>query len=272
MVHNVHDRSFPPSSTSVPPGTEQPTLYSSIFYQTSFHRIANVCYNRVISSPPATSEEVLSMNTTLMHWFATLPEWIKPGTPSSRMYPNLDFSAHKLFWRYCNMRIILHRRAFLERALKGLPLSTDGLDVGALGTMHAVDIDAACAAMCLEAASDSIKAINQFLSSTRAVPNQLEWWYGLHFLFHASFVPLIASHTDISSPQRSEWRADVDRARATLIALKEDPLAERCLRIINQLAPSEQPAASDALHDTSILSEMLQSNPGWSGDELAQTW
>lgn len=97
-----------------------------------------------------------------------------------------------------------------------------------------------------------------------------------HFLFHASFVPLIALHSDSSSPQRPSWHEDVDLARNTLSELREDPLAERCLMIINRLAPSSSPApGSSALAgDLEVLNGMLQSNPAWlgAGSESAESW
>jgi hypothetical protein len=61
--------------------------------------------------------------------------------------------------------------------------------------------------------------------------------------------------------------------------LQEDPLAERCLKIVNLLASprSHGPQSSflTPAFDSALLSEMLQSNPAWSGsgldgDDLAQ--
>ncbi len=97
-----------------------------------------------------------------------------------------------------------------------------------------------------------------------------------HFLFHASFVPLIALHTDRLSPNRAAWEDDVDRARAVLQSLRDDPLAERCLKIIELLAPPRGPQSLETGFDGSQLAEMFHGNEMWLGsgfgqDDLAQT-
>jgi hypothetical protein len=58
-----------------------------------------------------------------------------------------------------------------------------------------------------------------------------------HFLFHASFVPLIALHTDLTSPDRPKWGEAIDMALDVLRALKEEPLAQRCLQVVELLDP-----------------------------------
>lgn len=152
-------------------------MYTSLIYQASFHRLGNVCYNLVVSTPPPPSQDLLSMDASLRRWKADLPSWMQPTLEAGQAYPGFSFSAHKLFWRYSNLRIILHRRAFLERALKGAPLAP--LPGSTEATTTATDLDAACAAFCLQSAADTISAIHQFLSSHRGGPNRLEWWYGL---------------------------------------------------------------------------------------------
>lgn len=175
MVHNVTDRAFTPSATSIPPSSPEPTMYTSLIHQASFHRLGNVCYNLVVSTPPAASSDLLSMDASLQQWKGGLPAWMQPTPEAGTAYPRFSFSAHKLFWRYSNLRIILHRRAFLERALKGAPLAPQP------GSPEAADhdLDASCATLCLQSAADTISAIHQFLSSHRGGPNRLEWWYGL---------------------------------------------------------------------------------------------
>jgi hypothetical protein len=79
--------------------------------------------------------------------------------------PGYQPDSAMVFWRYCNLRIIIGRRAFLERALKS---STSAL---------VNEADAQSASICLEGALDSIRAINQFCSVHLA--NRLEKWYEL---------------------------------------------------------------------------------------------
>lgn len=106
------------------------------------------------------------MGAELDRWHASLPEWIQPTTNGD---PSLVFSANKLFWRHCNLKIILFRRPFLERALKGLPLCASQ-EAGQLAEEH-------CAELCLENASDTIRAIQGFITRHRG--SRLESWYAL---------------------------------------------------------------------------------------------
>lgn len=108
---------------------------------------------------------------------------------------------------------------------------------------------------------------------SRAANQTLTLIFGRHFLFHASFVPLIALHVNPDSSARVAWQQDVDCARHILRMLRDDSLASRCLLIIEHLAPS----AAAAPADVSAFLEMLQNDPIWThvgaaqGGDLAQT-
>lgn len=104
-----------------------------------------------------------------------------------------------------------------------------------------------------------------------------------HFLFHATFVPLIALHTDPSSASVDSWRSDVSLAKATLRLLPGDALAGRCLSIINLLSPpslhsvdassSYNPNTFGPLWtDPNFLANLESTaDPQWFGDELRHT-
>lgn len=258
MVHNVQDRHFTPHSPSVPPPSREKTIYSSLMWQSTFHLVGNHCYDRVIATPPPSAEEVIDLDRELFDWYGQLPEWMQSrATPE--MFgdtPWLYFSAHKLFWRYSNLRIILHRRAFLDRALKGLPMA---------GNTPGMEIEHTLASTCIDCAMDTIYDIHGFFKGR--IPNRLETWYALHFLFQASFVPLIAMHTDQTSPNRGQWGESVRLACDTLRAVPGDPLADRCLRIIDLLMPS----LTDTHVEVPSLLDFFSANPMFQGSaDMAQ--
>lgn len=172
MTHNVQDRDFTPSSPAVPPASRETTVYSSLIYQSSFHLIGNRCYDRVIATPPPTAEEVMELDTDLRDWAQKIPEWMSAASTPAMFEdtPWLYFSAHKLFWRYCNLRIILARRAFLERALKGLPMAASSPGAES-------DLEHTLASICLQCATDTIYDIHNFFKGRSL--NRLETWYGL---------------------------------------------------------------------------------------------
>lgn len=81
-----------------------------------------------------------------------------------------------------------------------------------------------------------------------------------HYLFHASFVPLIALHTDHGSRHRPEWVHDVSLTCEVLHTLRDDPLAKRCLSIVHLLSPSDSQVANIcAPFDNNDLLAMLHS-------------
>jgi hypothetical protein len=86
-----------------------------------------------------------------------------------------------------------------------------------------------------------------------------------HFLFHASFVPLIALHTDLSSPERPKWGDAVDQALRVLRMFNEEPLAQRCLQVVELLDPRNpyqgQGQGNDVYPWTNLLQMDLLSDP-----------
>jgi transcriptional regulatory protein GAL4 len=134
----------------------------------------NALYTTVISHASALSKDVLELDAKLRHAYSGVPAWMSAAA-TPQMFtdtPWLYFSAHKLFWRFCNLRIIMARRAFLERALKRLPLSTRGTPPG-----NEPPADYILSDVCLSCATDSIDDINRFFKDR--IPNALEKWYGL---------------------------------------------------------------------------------------------
>ncbi|KIR55195.1 nuclear protein [Cryptococcus gattii Ru294] len=264
MVHNVHDRAFTPAARLPPVEVNEPTIYTALINQASFHASTNRIYTRVMSSPAPSATETLALDSDLLSWYATVPEHLHPhNEPVSPHW--LDFAQYKMFWRYCNLRIILHRRAFLERALKALPLSPTDEEIEGEDDSTVAEIK--CTRLCQDNASDTIHSMSRFFSMRQQM-SRLESWYGLHFLFHASFIPLIALHVDPNSPRRPVWEEEVSLAREILVSLKDDPLVDRCLSIIDALVPHASSTSIGpgqmGFQDTStMLYEMLQSNPTW---------
>lgn len=260
-VHNVVDRAFTALATAIPPASPTPTMYTSLIHQSAFHIVGNDCYTRAISTPPPTSAETLQLDLRLESWYSSLPEHIKDSSASESW---LSFAAQKLFWRYSNLRIILHRRAFLERALKKAPLWLD--DDSYLGLDPDTQAEALSAKLCLQTARATIVSINDFFQTR--TPNRLEQWYALHFLFHASFVPMIALNSDLGSHQRAVWEEELMLARGTLASLSDDPLAERCLLIIDRLTPP-----TGAARDLDAIVGLPQSNAWFfPGSESIEQW
>lgn len=128
-----------------------------------------------MSSPATSATETLALDSDLLSWYATVPEHLHPhNEPVSPHW--LDFAQYKMFWRYCNLRIILHRRAFLERALKALPLSPTDEEIEGEDDSTVAEIK--CTRLCQDNASDTIHSMSRFFSMRQQM-SRLESWYGL---------------------------------------------------------------------------------------------
>jgi transcriptional regulatory protein GAL4 len=118
--------------------------------------------------------ELLELGAELEAWKHSLPAWLVRQEASSS-YPWLEFTVQKLLWRYSNLRVIVFRRPFLERALRLAPLMPQVLsesDITPIGTAELAGV-----AECLASAQETIHSIHHFFSTHSAA--KLEWWYGL---------------------------------------------------------------------------------------------
>ena len=60
------------------------------------------------------------------------------------------------------------------------------------------------------------------------------------FTFHAVLIPSVCLCVDPTSPDAPAWRADIDTTRDLLaFAFADNPLAQRCLDILNRLVPQQ---------------------------------
>jgi transcriptional regulatory protein GAL4 len=178
MVLNMTDRGLTPVTKSIPLAVADPTVYSSLVHQAGLHVVGNRGYTRVIASPPPNAEEVLGLIADLDAWKNGLPSYFVDNTAPPDTYPWLDFAVQKLFWRFCNLRIIFLRRPFLERALKRQPLNPSLSDEKVEGFLSPLEVaERQCVRLCMQSARDTIRSIHEFFSTHVASP--LEWWYGL---------------------------------------------------------------------------------------------
>lgn len=163
-------QSLTPATRQPPPEMEIPTIYSALRYNSSFHAHTNALYTRFMASPSPAPSETLSIDDAILQWYETVPAWMHPVAQADSPHWLL-LGQYKLFWRYSNLRMILHRRCFLERALTGGPLwhvtnSSDNEE------------QLKSCRLCLSMAADTITSIAEY-SSARAQLSPLERWYAL---------------------------------------------------------------------------------------------
>lgn len=168
MLNNVHDASFLTGAIAPPEPVEEPTIYTNLRLQSDFLLIGTPIYSKTIASPPPTPNEALFLDAQLDQWWEGLAGWLKSSESHASRFFHL--ARQKLFWRYANLRIIIHRRAFLQRALTAKPLATlaDGDNPAELHS----------AQLCLQNAQDTINSIHEFFSAG-GTSSRFENWYAL---------------------------------------------------------------------------------------------
>lgn len=172
MICNTHDRAFTPKATSSPTESGEATIYTALIWHATFHIATNHIYTRIMSSPPLTGTETLLLDDTLVQWYSKIPEYLE-AYPKADTIHWLRFGQYKMAWRYHNLRIILHRRVFLERALRR------SLLIDYTATSDDL-IDAKCESACMDSAAATIFSIKEFFDNCVGKPSRLASWYGLY--------------------------------------------------------------------------------------------
>jgi len=125
------------------------------------------------TTPMLSAIDTLKLDGEMQMWYSTLPSYAYPQAVSSEE-PWLTFAQYKMKWRYLNLRTILHRRLFLERAIQGMSLARANDIAHVREEADAIT----CCQLCQDCASEVIDSTAQFFAIN---PNysRLEGWYAL---------------------------------------------------------------------------------------------
>ncbi|GAA5828526.1 hypothetical protein JCM11251_000835 [Rhodosporidiobolus azoricus] len=213
---NVQDSHFTPASLVRPPPCDIATPYSSLIWQAVFHTFASQIISYITSRPSITAQEALRLQNDLHQLQNALPPYFFAGQP-----PWFDFARHKLAWRLDNLRMVIGRQIFLRVSLAQSPVTQEEEEAWQ---------------KCIDCACEVIRSVSKFAEGIRST---MEWWYALHFLFPAVFIPLIALRVRPSSPRALDWVVSIQSAKVVLErvpSLLLRPLASRGLQIISAVA------------------------------------
>jgi hypothetical protein len=158
---NVNDKDLTAASTSYPRDSSQVTPYTAVAIQARFHIATHECYEKVISKPFPTAQELLRLDSSRIEpWKASIPSYFAEGSAVPERYA---LPQAIMAWRLRNLRIIMYRPFVIRRALR----------------RKADDDEASAAAYekCLADAKSTIDMIEDFWN--RHEHNRLAAWYGL---------------------------------------------------------------------------------------------
>lgn len=149
------------ASQSYPPESNQLTPYTAVATQARFHIATHECYEKVISKPFPSADELLRLDDTLIEsWVATVPQCFSEKTT---VPPRYAFPHAVMSWRLRNLRIIMYRPFVIRRALRRKA------DVDK-GSGKAYD-------RCLADAKSTIEMISDYWKTNEH--NRLAGWYCL---------------------------------------------------------------------------------------------
>ncbi|KAL4789459.1 fungal-specific transcription factor domain-containing protein [Aspergillus venezuelensis] len=239
--HCLHRKALTPSSTTLPPQTDDTTIYTGLIQQSSYHRMANNIYRRFLSTPSITPANVDQANQTIDDWHRSSSFCVQVGHRSSR--PEWHFVARRR-QILCDrsLRLLIHRPMLLQwlRWRQSSPSQSASTTTTAPSELdqayqsEAGDAEdhahARCRAQGLEIARTTIATITELISNHRQ--SQLTLAFTLcapplpsspparsfpkYALFHALLVPLVHMKADPWSSVSISCVHDLDKAKTVL--------------------------------------------------------
>ncbi|POR36979.1 Regulatory protein GAL4 [Tolypocladium paradoxum] len=215
---NVNDKDLTAASLSYPSESNQITPYTSVATQARFHIATHECYEKVISKPFPSAEELLRLDAEHIESFkATVPSYFveQAAVPPRYALPHAVMAC-----RLRNLRIIMYRPFVIRRALRRKP--------------DADEASATAYDRCLADAKSTIQMIADFWE--RHEHNRLSAWYGLYFVFQAALIPCICLRNDPTAPEAEDWRWQISTTLEVITGMAAlNASSSRCHRIIYDL-------------------------------------
>ncbi|KIX96275.1 uncharacterized protein Z520_08053 [Fonsecaea multimorphosa CBS 102226] len=226
---NIHEKDLHMDSTSYPPEVNEPTIYTYVRTQSSYHLHTIRIYNRLISNPIPSAAELLSLDDELIEgWLSSLPPYF--GDDNLPL-PNQYLLGHAISrWRFRIMRIIMYRPFLIRWAQDGLDSATSA----PISPAENAPAETIATNRCFKAAEECILAIFEFWSS--ATHTRLAAWYVLYFLLQAALIPIHCLRRNPGHLNASSWRNQILTALSIINAMNDlNPSAPKCRDIIHRL-------------------------------------
>ncbi|TWU76029.1 hypothetical protein ED733_007233 [Metarhizium rileyi] len=255
---NVNDKDLSAASQSYPRESDQMTPYTAVATQARFHIATQECYQKVISKPLPTADEMLQLDSSQIEpWKASIPLCFAEGAavPSRYALPQAIMA-----WRLRNLRIIMYRPFVIRKALRRKDYTDKASSIAYEN--------------CLADAKSTIEMIRDFWN--RHAHNRLAAWYGLYFLFQAALIPCICLRNDPSAAGASDWRRqisitfDVIAVMTSLNASSarcHQTISELCSRYLGNAPPAKTEPPTDAvsskMHQEQMPAQTLETTRPW---------
>lgn len=181
------------SSKREPLSENGPTIYSSLRLQALFHLFTNGIYERIISDPYPSANELLQWDDNyIKRWESMIPTYFATG---ANLKNEFELAHAVLHWRCSNLRILMYRSFLLGQ--KDSPTENE--------------FATEAARVCLQECRSTIGLMSAFWTD-ETNRTRMDAWYSLFFLIPAMLMPLVSLKSDPVSQHASSWRKDVNDA------------------------------------------------------------
>ncbi|KAJ5431415.1 hypothetical protein N7445_009147 [Penicillium cf. griseofulvum] len=225
-VSNIHESALQSSTTLFPAQTDHPTVYTGLIQQSSYHRMANKIYRRLLSAPSITPQNVHEVDQMIDAWHSGSSLCIQLIDPLS--VPEWYLTTHRR-QTLCDrsLRQLIHRPLLLQW-LKNMSMNTG------LPTERNSD-DIRCRANGLSMARTTIGMVSESIVNGDYSPLTLS--FTLYAFFHALIVPLIHLKADPSSPESISCIQDIKKAELALnhLSIERDDLSQYFIAVLRRL-------------------------------------
>lgn len=222
------------ASTTYPPESTQITPYTAVATQARFFIAAHTCYDRVISKPFPSADELVRLEDDLITpWMETVPSFFKED---AQVPPRYALAQAVMAWRLRNLRIIMYRPYVIRRAVRRKADVDDGSEKAY--------------SRCLADAESTIDLTSDYWG--RYEHSRLAAWYCLYglplhcnsyangnryFLFQAVLIPCICLRNDPSASDAPSWRTQITKTLHTIVAIAPlNAASNRCYHVVLELS------------------------------------
>ncbi|GME74727.1 unnamed protein product [[Candida] boidinii] len=246
-----------------------PTVYSAMIQQTKFTLLTSPMYTKLLDKHLPSLKECLEMNAKLTDFVRNLPNYFSEhNTIAEQAYKNvpenlypgykdrpptwLTLSRHRLIWRYKNLQIILFRPFIWQKIM-----ANDAQSIEICQTEDARK----CRRICLDAASETITSIYNYVNNERDNLSLIATWYATYFVFQASLILIACICSRPGSSQAQNWFKSIQMAKkALLVTGKFNVLGKKFVGLTNKLISSVVDKDGNLLDEAKLkeLQEKLQ--------------
>ncbi|EGV65453.1 hypothetical protein CANTEDRAFT_129707 [Yamadazyma tenuis ATCC 10573] len=190
---NILDTELTGFTISLPKEQDSSTDYTSLRLQSLFHIFTNSIYERIITDPFPSSQELLKWDEMyIQRWKNQIPEYFKED---ATVPPKYRLAHAVIEWRVRNLRIIMYR-TFL---LRNVVVNSNGIEQ---------DYDSKAGEICLQECSATVKSMYLFWSA-KTTYNRMDAWYSLFFLIPAVVMPLVCLRNNPLDANAEAWRSRI---------------------------------------------------------------